>query len=220
MTRLRDYLSYANAMATIAVFIALGGGAYAATQLERNSVGSKQIRKGSVQLSDLSAKAKRALRGTAGATGAQGVAGPSGPAGSPGPGGPAGERGPSDAYLRAIDGAPVVSCCALTELASLTLPAGRYLISATGGIEVSEYGFEAFLRAAGVDLDFTRLHPGPGGSGGPPFATLPLAGAATADLPEQAEVSLLGRVNDTDTYAKVVAGSLKLSAVKVGEIHK
>ena len=32
------HLSYANVMATIALFIALGGGAYALTTLPRNSV--------------------------------------------------------------------------------------------------------------------------------------------------------------------------------------
>jgi hypothetical protein len=40
--------SYANVMATIAVFIALGGSAYAATQLPARSVGSKQIKANAV----------------------------------------------------------------------------------------------------------------------------------------------------------------------------
>jgi hypothetical protein len=37
-------LTYSNVMATIAVFLALGGGAWAATHLKKNSVGTKQIR--------------------------------------------------------------------------------------------------------------------------------------------------------------------------------
>lgn len=41
-------LSYANVMATIAVFIALGGGAYAATQIPNNSVGTKQLKNSAV----------------------------------------------------------------------------------------------------------------------------------------------------------------------------
>jgi hypothetical protein len=45
---MRQKLTYANAMATIAVFIALGGSAYAATQLAKNSVGSKQLKKNAV----------------------------------------------------------------------------------------------------------------------------------------------------------------------------
>jgi hypothetical protein len=47
MARLRPRLSYANVMATIAVFIALGGSAYA-FHLGKNSVGSKQLKKNSV----------------------------------------------------------------------------------------------------------------------------------------------------------------------------
>jgi hypothetical protein len=48
MKRVRDHLSYANVMATLAVFIALGGGAYAAIHLPKNSIGAKQLRKNSV----------------------------------------------------------------------------------------------------------------------------------------------------------------------------
>jgi hypothetical protein len=41
-------LTYANVMATIAVFIALGGASYAAIKLPRNSVGTRQLRNGAV----------------------------------------------------------------------------------------------------------------------------------------------------------------------------
>src|SRR4051794_38904243 len=41
-------LSYANVMATVAVFIALGGASYAAFKLPKNSVGTKQIKKNAV----------------------------------------------------------------------------------------------------------------------------------------------------------------------------
>ena len=51
-------LSYANVVATVALFIALGGSSYAALKLPRNSVGSAQIRNGSVQPRDLSAAAR------------------------------------------------------------------------------------------------------------------------------------------------------------------
>lgn len=44
----RRRLNYANVTATIALFVALGGSAYAATQLPKNSVGSKQLKKGAV----------------------------------------------------------------------------------------------------------------------------------------------------------------------------
>jgi hypothetical protein len=41
-------LSYANVVATIAVFIALGGASYAAVKLPKNSVGTKQLKKSAV----------------------------------------------------------------------------------------------------------------------------------------------------------------------------
>jgi hypothetical protein len=65
MQKWRPRLTYANVIATLALFLALGGGAYAATQLPKNSVGSKQLKKdavtsakvkdGSLQASDLQA---------------------------------------------------------------------------------------------------------------------------------------------------------------------
>ena len=48
MHRLRNRLTYANVIATIALFIALGGASYAATQLPKNSVGSKQLKRNAV----------------------------------------------------------------------------------------------------------------------------------------------------------------------------
>jgi hypothetical protein len=46
--RLRERLTFANVMATVAVFFALGGASYAATQLPKNSVGTKQLKKNAV----------------------------------------------------------------------------------------------------------------------------------------------------------------------------
>jgi hypothetical protein len=49
MTRLRPKLTYANVVATLALFVAVGGAsAFAASQLGKNSVGSKQLKKSSV----------------------------------------------------------------------------------------------------------------------------------------------------------------------------
>src|SRR6187397_57460 len=46
--RIRARLTYANVMATIAVFIALGGASYAALKLPKNSVGTRQLKKKAV----------------------------------------------------------------------------------------------------------------------------------------------------------------------------
>ena len=43
-------LSYANVVSTLALVVALGGGAYAAVELPKNSVGTKQIKKKAVTL--------------------------------------------------------------------------------------------------------------------------------------------------------------------------
>ncbi|MBS1678415.1 MAG: hypothetical protein JST08_13640 [Actinobacteria bacterium] len=48
MNRIRQRLTYANVMATIAVFIALGGASYAAVKLPSNSVGTKQLKNNAV----------------------------------------------------------------------------------------------------------------------------------------------------------------------------
>jgi hypothetical protein len=49
MKRVRGKLTYANVMSTVAVFIAVGGtSAFAATQLAKNSVGTKQLKANSV----------------------------------------------------------------------------------------------------------------------------------------------------------------------------
>jgi hypothetical protein len=53
MQAIRSRLSYANVMATIAVFVALGGGAYAATALQPNSVGTPQLKRSAVTKSKI-----------------------------------------------------------------------------------------------------------------------------------------------------------------------
>jgi hypothetical protein len=82
-SRIRAGLTYANVMATIALFIALGGGAYAAIKLPKNSVGPKQIKKNAVNsakvknksltISDLSGSARTKLRGEKGPEGPTGA---------------------------------------------------------------------------------------------------------------------------------------------------
>jgi hypothetical protein len=100
--RLRAHMTYANVMATIAVFIALGGSSYAAITLPRNSVGDAQLRTGavrsaeikdrSIRTSDLATSTRSVLRGQAG---------PQGPAGAPGATGAQGPAGPT--YWAAVN---------------------------------------------------------------------------------------------------------------------
>ena len=53
MNRIRSHLTYANVMATLAVFLVLGGAAYASFHLPRNSVRSRNIKNGQVRNKDL-----------------------------------------------------------------------------------------------------------------------------------------------------------------------
>jgi len=98
----RSHLTYANVMASIAVFVALGGTSVAAVSLKKNSVGSNQIKNSSLTGSDVKNsslttsdvknrsllakdfKAGQIPAGPRGATGAQGATGPAGPAGPTG----------------------------------------------------------------------------------------------------------------------------------------
>jgi hypothetical protein len=84
MKKMQGKLTYANVVSSLCLFLLLGGGAYAATQLPKNSIGAEQIKKGSITPAKLSSSAKAALKGAPGATGATGATGPQGPKGDPG----------------------------------------------------------------------------------------------------------------------------------------
>ena len=102
---LHGKLTYANVMATLAVFIALGGSSYAAVKLRANSVGSREIRNGQVKKQDLAANSvdgSKVVDGSLGLTdftpgqlpsGARGPQGDPGPQGEQGLQGLQGERG-------------------------------------------------------------------------------------------------------------------------------
>ena len=147
--RLAQRLTYANVMATLALFVALGGTSYAAVTLPRNSIGAKQIRPGSVrssdvldsslQLRDFSRRARVALRGSRGPAGPAGPAGPSGSSGSQGTAGgsqgAAGGSGAAPVTLRYKTAAGTVPRAPAAEetssaSASVSCDAGQH---ATGG---------------------------------------------------------------------------------------
>ena len=78
MDFLRRRLTYANVLATLALFFALGGTSYAVAQLPANSVGTKQLRTNAVTLIKINAKTRKALDGQ------RGPRGPKGDTGAPG----------------------------------------------------------------------------------------------------------------------------------------
>jgi hypothetical protein len=149
MGRVRQGLTYANVMATVAVFVAIGGTSYAALKITgrdvvNGSLTSGDVRNGTLRSADvrngtlrsadvrdgsLSARDFSSGQLPRGATGLPGVAGPAGPAGARGPEGP---RGPSNGFFLkkgssvALTDAPEFE---FREVVRLSLPAGRYLVT-------------------------------------------------------------------------------------------
>jgi hypothetical protein len=103
MKRIRGHLTFANCIAVIALFVALGGSAYAATQLPRGSVGAVQLKKGAVTPAKLAKATKAALTGPEGAAGAAGATGHKGERGEAEPTGPHGVLGTTGAEPLAVD---------------------------------------------------------------------------------------------------------------------
>jgi len=123
LARLRAHLKYSNVAATAAVIVALGGGAYAATQvgtgqiknnavtgakIAKNAVTSPKVKNGSLVIADLKGvNASGGIRGPVGAKGltgdqgSQGRVGNKGPTGDPGPGGLPGVQGVAGAAGKA-----------------------------------------------------------------------------------------------------------------------
>jgi hypothetical protein len=144
MSKLRPRLTYANVIATLALFLALGGGAYAALKLPKNSVGSKQIKKNAVT----STKVKNGSllprdfkpgllpAGPAGDRGPQGLQGEKGAKGDNGDTGP---RGPG---TMSFDG-------------QFENDANYHLITSVNGIDVKIYCANA--GGTGVGLLIERV---------------------------------------------------------------
>jgi hypothetical protein len=101
---MRKRLSYANVMATIAVFVALGGSSYAAVTLTGKDIKDGTITGQDVKDKSLTAKdftgsvaGPQGKRGKTGRTGAAGAAGPAGLTGAQGPQGIQGLKGDTPA---------------------------------------------------------------------------------------------------------------------------
>jgi len=114
---------YADVVATLALFIALGGASYAAVQIPKNSVGARQLEKSAVTAKKIrnnavnSSKVKngsllardfrkgqlpRGETGPRGPAGNPGLPGEQGPVGGIGPEGPAGEQGLAGSAAQAV----------------------------------------------------------------------------------------------------------------------
>jgi hypothetical protein len=91
---IRGRLTYANVMSSIAVFLVVAGGtAFAASELGKESVGTKELAKEAVSLAKIKKAAKNSLKGATGPAGPAGAKGATGDKGSTGAKGEKGERG-------------------------------------------------------------------------------------------------------------------------------
>lgn len=230
MPRLRKHVTYANVIATLALFVALGGASYAATQLPANSVGTKQIKKEAVTPAKLSSAAKAALVGATGPGGPTGPVGPAGPAGAtgatglqgdrgePGERGPKGDpgpAGPSDGYFDlSIPGGPLTETGG--EFGELTVPAGSYVLSATARL---------ISTGAGTSNSECLIVNRSGGNGAQMNVNLSgtndrkiisMAFAQTVESPVtfsiQCQLAFGGGTVSVD--------EMSISAIKVGELHE
>jgi Collagen triple helix repeat (20 copies) len=181
MGLLRRHLTYANVAASLALFLALGGAAYAATQLPKNSVGTNQIRPEAVTAGKIAKKTRQQLqgaRGPAGQQGPQGKAGAKGATGARGAQGNVGARGAQgNTGAPGIDGTgPAFEAAAKpaiptaigtnTQVVGLSLAPGQYATSANVVVQ----------SAAGATVSCTLLN------GAEASATIPATGFETLSM--------------------------------------
>jgi hypothetical protein len=142
MSRIRRSLTYSNVISTVCLVLLVGGGtAFAASQLGKETVGARQLKKEAVTPAKLSAKAKTAMVGPAGPAGAKGATGATGPAG---PAGPAGAPGTAASLTtEVVNAATAIDTTTAKEL-SATCPSGTVL---GGGYVLNANGTNVVLRA-------------------------------------------------------------------------
>lgn len=200
LTRLRSCLSYANVMATIAVFVALGGGAYAAFRLPANSVGSRQLKNSAVTPKKVARATIKLFKGQKGAPGPQGDRGPQGAQGVQGLQGIQGPIGPSNVYFTS----------STSVGAELTLPAGDYWIE--GQCDFSNSNGTA---QPGLEI-LTSSHAGGIGSAS---ATIPATGTTVASHDATAHFASQGTLdNGCTSNAGTGVSSNTLTAIRLASV--
>lgn len=186
MNYLRRHLTYANVVASLALFLALGGAAFAATQLPRNSVGTGQLKPEAVTAGKIAKKTRNQLQGARGPAGQQGPTGKTGAKGATGARGATGAKG--DTGARGVTGTPGTDGTGPAyevfktngglngPILSQSVPAGSYVMNATLFVR-NLSGTEAGQVFCGIGADGNTSA---GMSIGPDeIVTIPVSGVAT-----------------------------------------
>jgi hypothetical protein len=195
--------------ATIALVLAASGGAYAATQLPKNSVGSRELAPNAVSSSkvkngSLVSKDFRAGQLPAGERGSQGLQGLQGPKGDNG------DRGPSDAFNET------------SPFGQLTnLPAGSYQIngkaefSGATGLAAFDCTLTAAPTAGGAATTLDHSRATATTSTGTTDFALPLQATVTFAQAQNLSMNCVGG----GAGGSFSINNVRLSAVQVAAIH-
>jgi Collagen triple helix repeat (20 copies) len=210
MGLLRRHLTYANVAASLALFLALGGAAYAATQLPKNSVGTNQIRKEAVTAGKIAKKTRQQLQGQRGPAGQQGPQGKTGKTGAKGATGARGAQGNTGAP--GVDGTgPAFEAVAKpaaptaigtnTQVVVLSLAPGQYSTSANVVVQ----------STAGATVSCTLLN------GGEASATISAGGFETLSMSGTRGLAGAGSSNVlcTSTVGAAELVSASVTAIQV-----
>jgi hypothetical protein len=143
---LRSSLTYSNVVSTICLFLLLGGVAYAASQLPKDSVGTKQLQNGAVTLKKINKKAQSKLRGAVGPKGDPGKEGKKGDKGAKGSPGDPGAPGTPGVGVAALFGSGADGNATLSG-AGNTLSRDTYYDNLTlnAGAKLNTNGYRLFV---------------------------------------------------------------------------
>jgi hypothetical protein len=221
MRKIRQNLTYSRAAATLAVFLAAGGVAWAASGISGNTIhGCYKKRGGALRIAAHCRRNEKGVSwskvgppGPRGATGRTGKTGATGAAGAAGGQGATGPTGPSDVFA-AGNATPTPLETAPKSIAAFTLPAGSYLIQAKVVLfsEEPKTTMSCFI--------------GPAPTGKP---ELDVANVSTPGTGEQGTLSLigieaLGSTATVELLCKLSSGKgsfdqAHMAAIKTAAIH-
>lgn len=232
VSRIRGRLTYSNVIATIALFLAIGGGAFAASALKKNSVKSKQIAPKAVKSADIARGAvktdKLANKSVTAAKLASGLS-TQGPQGPPGPSGasifdgsiPSGKTVTGLFVLDGYAGGPGNQ---VREGISFPVPAPAALEDATVGIGTGSAAFNepttAEIQGAVADVDEDPACTGNAGAPQAPAGRLCfyIGGSSIANVAANSVESFPGTAAGTTSFERRSGGFIRGDAAGAGVV--